>query len=301
MLANTLSQLARLNEALANQVNEVYYPFPLSTTLHALRVSIAYRGICKAFDARYRTQGQEVKRRGWLYEIAGFLVMAWGGSILTNQLLLTTPVQLLSFQPLLNYLSVHLLVGLYQNLLPTPSASILDSTLFLLDGSTRTSATYASLLSVKNHVNPKVATSLPLEILCGTLAASGGGQLAFTLNVFDPNLGWKLATPPFLRSESGWIDRIDVLAPLVATLLYGILTDSNQAYENVISLTLVHPPKPILSQVGGKAILSLVISSAFALRALVLHHLPTKTPPQPVEEESKAKLVKNVASSKRRA
>ena len=300
MLASALAPLATINARLAQPVHPTLYPFPLATTLHALRVAIAYRGICAGFRARRRAENKHTAADlhvSLLRDAAGFLVMAWGGGFLANYVLCQIPGQLLAIWPWINYLSVYTVVTLLINSLGAPSAKLLDLWLPVLDGATRTAATYGGINMVLNHANPAARQSLLLQVIIGTLSACGGGISAFTLNVFDP-LGWSFATPPFLKAKS-LVELTDILAPAIASAVFGVLTLSHPSYASV--LTYIHSkPVGILSQDGGKAVISLVIGSCFFLRAIWLHVLLPQTSastpaPRPIASN---KAVRNVAAKK---
>ncbi|GAK67033.1 uncharacterized protein PAN0_016d5259 [Moesziomyces antarcticus] len=282
MLAAVLAPLAAVNARLAQPVHATLYPFPLATTLHALRVALAYRGLCAAFTARRRAEGKTAAelRVSWLRDLAGFLVMAWGGSFLANHILGQIPGQLLAAWPWANYISVYLAVTLALSVAPAPSAKLLDLTLPVLDGATRTAATYGGINMVLNHANPAARNSLLLQVIVATVSACGGGISAFTLNVFDP-LGWSLSTPPFLNATS-LVQLTDIVAPALAAAVFGVLTLSHPSYASVLA-HIHHKPAALLSHDGGKAVISLVIGSCFFVRAIVMHVLtPAPAPARPI-------------------
>jgi hypothetical protein len=209
-----------------------------------------------------------------LRDAAGFLIMCWGGGFIANYMLCQIPGQLLTVWPWFNYLSIY--VAVMATLGARPSAKLLDLTMPVIDGATRTAAAYAGINMVLNHANPAVRSSLLMQILIGTISACGGGISAFTLNVFDP-LGWSFSTPPFLKAKT-WVEFTDIVAPALATAIYGVLTLSHPTYSPFLSA--IHTNQTaLLSQEGGKAAMSLVIGSCFFLRALWLHVI---SPPPPV-------------------
>ena len=296
MLAAVLSPLANVNARLAQPVHPTIYPFPLATTLHALRVAIAYRGICAGFRARRRAEGKSTPAElhvSMLRDAAGFLVMAWGGGFIANYVLCQIPGQLLAVWPWINYLSVYLATSVLISIAGAPSAKLLDLTLPVLDGATRTAATYGGINMVLNHANPAARSSLLLQIIIGTISACGGGISAFTLNVFDP-LGWSFGTPPFLKAKS-LVELTDIIAPALASAVFGVLTLSHPGYGSVLSY--IHSkPAGILSQEGGKAVISLVIGSCFFLRAIWLHVLaPAGPAPRPIAAN---KAIRNATAKK---
>ncbi|EST08374.1 hypothetical protein PSEUBRA_002131 [Kalmanozyma brasiliensis GHG001] len=273
MLAAALAPLASVNARLALPVHATLYPFPLATTLHALRVAIAYRAICAAFLARRRSEARHTPADlhiSPLRDAAGFLIMAWGGGFISNYLLCQIPGQLLTVWPWINYLSVYFVTNFLVKAVGAPSAKLLDLALPVLDGATRTAACYGGINMVRNHANPAARGSLLLQVIIGTVSACGGGISAFTLNVFDP-LGWSVGTPPFLKAKS-LVEFTDILAPALASAVFGVLTLSHPGYGGV--LAYVHEGKKgVLSQESGKAVISLVIGTCFFVRAIWLHVL----------------------------
>lgn len=69
MAALLLAPFAALNAALGVPLHASLYPFAGAPTLHAARVSLAYRGISA------RAAGASGARKGWALDVAGFLVM----------------------------------------------------------------------------------------------------------------------------------------------------------------------------------------------------------------------------------
>lgn len=224
--------------------------------------------------------------------------MAWGGGFISNYLLCQIPGQLLTVWPWINYLSVYATVTALISIVgAAPSAKLLDLWLPVLDGATRTAATYGGIQMVLNHANPAARSSLLLQVIIGTVSACGGGISAFTLNVFDP-LGWSFSTPPFLKARS-LVELTDIVAPALASAVFGVLTLSHPSYASVLSL--VHGgSKGVLSQEGGKALISLVIGSCFFVRAIWLHVvLPARSAQrQTARPIAGNKAVRNVAAKK---
>lgn len=65
-----LRPLALMVEAATVPISPAFYPFPLATTLHALRISHAYKGRVKALG-----HDGAMKARGLSVELAGYLMM----------------------------------------------------------------------------------------------------------------------------------------------------------------------------------------------------------------------------------
>ncbi|KAJ9125133.1 hypothetical protein QFC22_000087 [Naganishia vaughanmartiniae] len=262
------------------------FPFPLATTLHAARVGLAYKGRTKALghDGAMKAKGRGV-------EWAGYLVMCWGGSFITSFLQQTPPPQLLSPLPWIQYLSVYTLISnpAFTALLPSPA--ILDTLLPIIDGLTRSFPISGAVLSTSTHPNPSIRGSLMFQLLCGGLAASGGGIAATTLNVFSPE--WRISTPPILFT--GLLGCLDFLAGSAAAGIFGFLTASHPAYLPFIDTakSLVMTPSPakpaataaaaLMTVLGARSVVVLFLSIVYATRAFMLHWYSTLiAPPRPV-------------------
>lgn len=222
------------------------------------------------------------------------LRQSWGGSFLTAYLSGNIPVQLLSVTPLLTYVSVHFYLTILMSYVPV-SAVWLDTLMPLIDGATRTMAVVGGVTLARTNMNPLAAQSLLFQILLGTVGACGGGQLAGTLNVFNPDLvGWSFSTPPILKSRN-IIEAIDVIAALLGSITFTIFTGSHPAWTPLLARAgLVVPSKYTRSifhwsDAEGKAATTLVIAACFAYRALLTHWstLAPKSVGQRVEIEQK--------------
>ncbi|KDN44253.1 hypothetical protein K437DRAFT_236630 [Tilletiaria anomala UBC 951] len=282
MIAHILAPIASLNTyLLTTQLHPTLIPFPLLPCLHAARVSLAFRGIVAGARKRYSLAngGKEAPKMGLLQDLGGFLIMAWGGSFIVYYLVHATPPQLLSIYPLLNYLGVHLLIGCLLTMIKAPSAAMLDTALPLLDGATRAHSivvglSLPSLVTKSSAVsNPAAAFALTeswtFALLLGTISASGGGQLAGMLGVFNPD-GWALSVPPFLRART-LIDCVDIWAPLLGAIAHQTFTLAHPVYVPVMQFLNAGKAQPMLSPTGAKALTTLVVAIAFAWRATMLH------------------------------
>jgi hypothetical protein len=214
---------------------------------------------------------------------------AWGGSFLTNYLVGSVPIHLLSPLPFLNYISVHLLLGALLSLLPPPNAAVLDTLAAPIDGATRAHAVMLGVHLAATHSSPMVRNSLMAQVLLGTLAATGGSQAAGTLSVFSSR-GWSFSTPPVLLATS-FTDLLDVFAALLAAIVYGASTGTHPAYASLRAALNGGKADVLLTPVGGKAAAALVIAAVFAYRALLLHWLPTAPQVKQQATKTKAQLV----------
>lgn len=83
MAAHILAPLASLNTVLLDtQLHRSYAPFPLMTTIHAARVSLAFRGISAVTRKKYaQAKGipeHEAPRMTVQQDLAGFVIMVRG-------------------------------------------------------------------------------------------------------------------------------------------------------------------------------------------------------------------------------
>ncbi|CAO1613819.1 unnamed protein product [Parajaminaea phylloscopi] len=273
-----LAPIVELNGYLASTFLPTHQ-LPLTAGLHALRVSLAYR----ALRARARAattaidDEREKERQGWLLDVAGFLVMAWGGSFLVAYLSNNVPLQLLSVYPLWTYVSVHLAASVVTAYVPI-SPVLLDTALPLIDGATRAAAVAAGVNIAAASANPLVGGSLFFQIVLGTLAACGGGQLAATLGVFNPDVtGWRLSTPPLLRARN-FVEANDGLAALAGALTYSCLSGAHPAWKPILaripsgaSTFTGFLTSGKWSDADARAATTVVIAAFFALRAVLVH------------------------------
>ena len=146
----------------SKNIHNIYYPFNWFSTLHAARISLAFKN-----KSEHESTVLGVRRLNFLSNVVGYLVMAWSGSIIINNLVNEPYPQLLSVKPLINYLSVHFLI---MNI-PIPSNKVLDLSLSLIDGILRSGALVNGVQSIRSHVDFK--HSLFAQIVIGTFAPSG--------------------------------------------------------------------------------------------------------------------------------
>ena len=200
------------------------------------------------------------------------LSQCWGGAFLTNYMLGQTPMQFISIHPFLNYVSVHLFVTFALRFVSAPAAKVVDTALIVLDGALRMQAVFGSIAMAIASENRLVSNSLLMQVLLGTVGATGGGQLAGMLGIHSPQ-GWSLHTPPVLRATS-LVEVIDVVAAAACSLLYGATTLSHPYYTPVLALVHDNSGKPLFSAMGARAACTVVFAAAFAYRAARLHWLP---------------------------
>ncbi|PWN32480.1 uncharacterized protein FA14DRAFT_74608 [Meira miltonrushii] len=299
MAASLLSATAKLNDLLlSRQVHSTIFPYAWLPTLHALRIAFIHTNLkAKVQQAQKANQksgsSPPPAPTTFAYDLAGFLIMAWGGGFLVNFILGQTPMQLLSIHPFLNYAGVYVVISTLSQFVNLPAMKMLDTAFIFLDGSLRSHAVIMSVLTTKASINPAVQNSLFIQILCGTIGATGGGQLAGMLSVISPQ-GWSFSTPPFLRATT-LVEVIDIIAASVCATVFGITTLSHPAYSPVLARVYNDNGKALFTPTGARAACTIIFALAFAYRATVLHWLPAPSAARPI---AKAKIASSEGVSK---
>ncbi|KAL0958778.1 hypothetical protein HGRIS_014100 [Hohenbuehelia grisea] len=209
---STLTSVAHAFEFVTTTlVHPVYFPYPYATTLHAARVSIAFQANVRASKSR----------QSWGTHAAGFLIMAWGGGVISHILLGLHPAQLYSVHPYINYLAVHFVLTAFCSVFPSAlNPRLFDTLLFPLDAILRVNAITAAvnLLSLPS-VDSRLRGSPLTHAILGAIGSAGGGTSAATLGAWTH--AWSLSTPVFLRGRTepglfGWtagtVDTLDLWA-----------------------------------------------------------------------------------------
>jgi len=294
-VANYLSPVANAFVYLnTTKVHPLWFPYPLSPTLHAMRVSIVFQS-----NAR-----RSPTPLSWGTYITGFLVMAWGGGILSYFLLGVPPPMLYSFHPSINYISVHLFVTFVFQLFPDLlNPQVLDTILWPLDALLRTNGVASVLVLLDSPtVHPEYQNSPLTHLIVGAVVSAGGGLAAATLGAWTPN--WTFSTPPILRAGAGWAGTLDVWGGALVALIYSSTT-GHKAFTSLhtyTTLLLSSPPFsvtrkphadadfPPLSSLGAKSLAGAVLGLLFAARVIKVHWLTAEvvdTTPRPAAIQSK--------------
>ncbi|TFK60858.1 hypothetical protein BDN72DRAFT_965489 [Pluteus cervinus] len=278
--AGTLRPIANALSYLGTNVHPVYFPYPWARTLHALRVSYVFQASARRFNGP-----QGAKALSWGTYISGFLVMAWGGTVLSSLLLSQPPPMLYSVGIWINYIVPHLILTfLFSTSFLSPSllttnSHLVDTILFPLDGLLRAGSvagTLALLSNPSSPVNPLLASSPLTHLILGAIASGGGGTTAATINAWNPQ--WSFNTPVFLRDGVGWLGTLDLWGGALAAIIYSSLT-SHPAFtpftHGFLSYMAVLPFTPdllpSLSALGAKAVAALVFMILFATRVYLRH------------------------------
>ncbi|KAF8066682.1 hypothetical protein FPV67DRAFT_1495916 [Lyophyllum atratum] len=199
-MALVLEQLAKGMTFILQPAHTTVFPYPVAAVHHAARISIVYQA-----NSRAATAGTNAKL-SWPTYIAGYLVMTWGGTMITHQLLQLPAPMLYSTTPYIIYLTTHLTLTLLFTLFPfllSPSVlALLDTVLFPLDALVRVNAVTSTTahLSPGSPVSPHFIASPVTHLIIGALASAGGGLTASTLSTWTPN--WTFSTPPVLRAPT---------------------------------------------------------------------------------------------------
>lgn len=214
------------------------FPYLIGPTLHAARISIVYQA-----------NARKSPPLTWGTYIVGYLIMCWGGGLLTNFMLGLPPPMLYSFGPWINYLTVHFVLTALFSFFPSfLHLSTLDTVFFPLDALVRTTAIIGSvsLLSPSSasakQISPLYVNSPLTHMIIGALASAGGGLSAGTLGTWTNQ--WNFSTPPVLRAGVGLWGSLDVWGGSLVAIVYGVATN-HPAFRNFIPMLL---RTPILSQ-----------------------------------------------------
>jgi len=270
-----------------NLVHPIYYPFPWITTLHAVRISLAYNGRTRALGTR--------DKLGRGPEYAGFLIFCWGGGLLSHFLLSLPPPQILSAYPTINYLSVHIFITylLTNTSIAFPSPKILNSFLPLIDAILRTGAICSSVTLAHTHPNPALSSSLFLQLVIGAVASAGGAVSASTLGIWE--LEWSFRTPPFLRG--GLVDTLDVWSGSLAAAVYGMLLGFHPAYEPYTRFfaRFVSGWKgpyiqgtPLMSPLEARSVSVIVLTTLYTFRVYRTHYVVKINSKKVIPDEKKS-------------
>ncbi|PPQ97922.1 hypothetical protein CVT26_002984 [Gymnopilus dilepis] len=272
----------------STKVHPVWFPYAWAPTLHAARISMIF-----SWNAR-----KSPTPLSWGTHIAGFLIMAWGGGLLSHFWLGLPPPLLYSFQPAINYISVHLfLTLLFQTLPDVLYPPIIDTILWPLDALLRTNAVTLTLgLFSSPNVYPEYRNSSLAHLILGAIASAGGGLAAATFNLWTPN--WTFSTPPPLRAGAGWAGTLDVWGGALVALIFSSTTH-HPAFTSLHTYSTLFLSSPFLSGTRkphadsdfpplnsqeAKSLACAVLGIFFAARVVKQHWL---TPPPPTKVLSK--------------
>lgn len=150
-----------------------------------------------------------------------------------------------------------------------PAPATLDTLLPVIDALARSFPITGAVLGVSAHPNPAIRGSLLFQLILGALASSGGGLAASTFNVFSSS--WSFSTPPVL--SAGIWGSMDVWAGALGAAIFGLLTQSHPAYGPAIAALNGGKEGAIMTPLGARSVVVLVLTGLFAARAVVTHHM----------------------------
>lgn len=205
---------------LGNAVSPSLYPYSWFSTLHAARwdqnlfyCSLSDMIFVLRISLLFQSHTFRLKTHsvlGWKTYIGGFCLMSWGGMILSHILLNLPPPVLYASQFWVNYISVHLFLTLvFSRMSPLLAdvdlLSTMDLLLFPLDAMLRVNAVVGTLDHLSpgspshESISPVLINSPLFHFILGCTASAGGGVIAASLGVWNPNWGSDGFTPVFLR------------------------------------------------------------------------------------------------------
>ncbi|PLW09292.1 hypothetical protein PCANC_22930 [Puccinia coronata f. sp. avenae] len=257
-----IQPVSALLAVLTTPIHPVLFPVPLLPLLHAFRISIVYRHL----------NTQAGGNTSVAADLAGFLLMAWGGSIVSHMLLSLPIPQLLTFTPMMVYAGTHMSVRVLGWM---PSVATMDSVFPVVDGLLRTSAIAAGVDACRQHPTAAVSQSLSIQLFVGAVASSGGTIAAQTLSVWEPV--WRLSRPLFLQQDS-ILASTDVWSGSLIAALYGYLTASHPLYLTLYPQSAsTKSSSPLLSSLDAKAAASLLLTSIYCWRVYNVHYSSRKS------------------------
>lgn len=185
--------------------------------LHAARISLAFQTNKRRMESRL----------SFTQDMAGFLIMCWGGSLTVAFLLSAPAPQLVSSMPWIVYPAVHLALSSLFHFVPIPDAKFLDTVLPLVDSVVRSFPIVTAIDLVRAHPNPLINESLTAQIVCAAVASAGGSAWASALGVWE--IDWRFRTPSLLGA-GGLMPSVDAWAGILAGITFGALSGSHPLY-----------------------------------------------------------------------
>jgi len=220
----------------------------------------------------------------WSQNLAGFLVMCWGGNLLTHFLLCIPPAQLVSVHPWIVYSSVHALLSVIDW---QPSPWVLDTFLPPIDGVLRSGAVIGGVTLAKAHPSPAVSQSVFAQLVIGAISAGGGGLVASSLGVWEPD--WRLRTPPVLKKGGNtFVGTLEFWSGSIAALLYGFLMNTHKEYSDAYG-AMGFKARGVTTPLGARAFLVVFLTFVYGYRAFALHWWQTPKAATPARSAGKKK------------
>lgn len=174
------------------------------------------------------------------------------------------------------YGSVHILISTFFYLFPDVATShpITELAFWpLMDAATRSGAIVGGVMMVKAHPSPVIANSIFAQILIGAMSASGGGLVASTFGIWNPN--WSLSTPPVLKASNSLMPSMDIWTGAISAAIFGSLTMSHASYGPV-NLAMGLPDKAFVTPLGARSVFAMFLMAMYFWRAWTMVGLQSK-------------------------
>lgn len=277
---------------LATLAHPTFFPFPLGLVLHAGRTSLAHQQLVRSSSTWKNTP--------WSAYLAGFFILSWGGGVVSHVILGLPPPQLYSVRPWAGYLVVHLALTFLGPLLQLQKIPprIMETMCLPIDTLLRIISIFSSLALLTPapgsplQINPLLASSPIVPLFLGAIASSGGGTLASTLSVWEPE--WRLRSPGWMRAGAGLRGSVDVWGGAVAAGVYCFLAGNQPFYQELRQAVYGSlDMKPMVWEAAdARAASTLVLGALFAWRVYGVHWAPVaadKLQTKPQSKEIKEK------------
>jgi len=254
-----LQPVSTLLHTLTQPIHPSLFPVACLPIIHACRISIAYRTLNK----------QAGGTTSAVANLAGFLLMAWGGSMVSHVLLSLPIPQLLSFGPMIVYGTTHFCLP---DIARLPSMKTLDCMFPLVDALIRTTSIAAGVEACRHHPSSAaIRDSLSIQLFIGAIVSSAGTIAAQSLCIWEPV--WRLNRPTFLQHGT-LLAATDVWAGALVAAIYGALTASHPDYPRLIRslYPLAATHNPILSSIDAKAAAASVLTLIYSWRVYRVHY-----------------------------
>lgn len=198
------------------------------------------------------------------------LLKSWSGSIFTKLILYQPISQLVSFEPVLIYVSTHLITKRIK--LSLIGMKWFDCYLLpLLDGLLRVSTISSAIQSSTTHHHPEYADSLILQIFLGIISTSTSSLISQSFSITSSNL--KLNRPQSIQ-DPNFINTLDLWSGALIASVYGFLL-GHHPHHQTLSTWIGLKPHPQLSILHARAICSILLTFIYSWRAHQNHIHPS--------------------------
>ncbi|WVO16502.1 hypothetical protein L204_104179 [Cryptococcus depauperatus] len=264
--AQIIQLSAFIHHLATTPIHPVYFPYLRLSAIHAARVTIVWAGV---------TRGRKQKV-GRLQDLAGYLVMAWGGGTLVALLLGQPPSWLTSSALWVVYPVVYTLLiptGLSAYVVDTCPALLLNLIGSCSDAMTR--GTTLAMLPSLVVVNPSFRhAGLWTFSLLGALSVTGGGLLVGLFGLAEDS--WKLGVPGLLRG--GVLGTLDAWTAALTSIMYLALTRHFKGTSHLADMFSLIMPEDIKTRdttaaadpLHARAICILFLGGLLMIRSFII-------------------------------